>query len=230
MKKNKIYAYTASFVAIIAMIVFMAGFSGVFAKNVQLAESEGENNSSSANIGSNASGTNGLGIGTSIAPGLQGKNQTESEVENGLNNAFNAGLGSSPEATPLSMSIGPQGQARITNGNVTAVSGNMLTVSVFGISLSVDISNANIVGAMALPPIPSTATSSATSTGATPSTTSINAGDKVVVQGTIDSTTGIIKASAVRDLSAQVQSNSDIVNRINQLMDMINQLKARLGM
>ena len=230
MKKNKIYAYTASFVAIIAMIVFMAGFNGVFAKNVQLAENEGENNSSSDNGGSNVFNANGLGIGTSIAPGLQGKNQTESEVENNLNNAFTAGLDSSPEATPLSMSIGPQGQARITNGNVTAVSGNTLTVSVFGISLSVDISNANIIGAMALPPIPSTATSSATSTGATPSTTSINVGDKVVVQGAIDSTTGVIKANTVRDLSAQVQSNSDITNRINQLLQMINQLRARLGM
>ena len=96
MKKNKIYAYTASFVAIIAMIVFMAGFNGVFAKNVQLAENEGENNSSSDNGGSNVFNANGLGIGTSIAPGLQGKNQTESEVENNLNNAFTAGLDSSP--------------------------------------------------------------------------------------------------------------------------------------
>ncbi len=225
MKNNKILFLSASLLVIMAMVFFVSGSSNVFAQN----EGEGGDSSSATSVNGSSSGF-GLGIGTPIAPGLKVRAENENKVQTNLNEAFDAGSNSSPDATPLSMSIGPQGQARITNGSVTAVNGNMLTVSVFGVNFSVDSSNANIVGATALPPIPNTATSSATSTGTTSSTTSINVGDKVVVQGTIDSSTGIIKANTIRNLSAQVQSNSDIANRINQLLQMINQLRAQLGM
>lgn len=218
MKNNKFSAHLIPFFVLVAIFVFVAGFGFASAKNILLAENDENDSESSA-----------VSKGLTTAPGIMKK--VEGDVEEKLNEAFRKVQESSPEATPLSVSIGPQGQARITNGSVMVVNGNMLMVSAFGINFSVDSSNAKITGVVPLPPLPSTATSSPTSTTtAISAVTVISVGDRVVVQGTVDSSSGIIKASVIRDLSAQVQSKSHIVNRINQLLEMINQLRAKLGL
>jgi hypothetical protein len=160
-----------------------------------------------------------------IAPGLKNKlEKVESEVRKRLEN-------NNPEReTPVSVNIGPEGQARITNGNVTSVNGNLITVNVFGINFSVDISNAKVFGALGPSLNSNSQNSSSTETGSQTSTTTVNVGDRVSLNGKVDSSTGVIKAEVVHNLSAKIQSNREIVNKINELLEMINRLKAQLGM
>ncbi len=143
----------------------------------------------------------------------------------------------------MSVNIEPNGQAKLMNAAVNSVNGNTIVASVFGINFTVDISRAKIIGGFALPPLPSlaqmlantgagtsTATTTEGGTGNTPPAEqiTISVGDKLMVMGIVDATSGVIKAEIVRDLTAQSQSQDTIKQRIQQLMDLINQLRAQL--
>ena len=122
------------------------------------------------------------------------------------------------------VSIGAHGETQIASAKVQSVQGNAMTVSAFGISFNIDMSGASFVGQpLPLPPIPAATSSSVQSVSP-----SISVGDTVTLQGTIDSSTGVVRASQVRDLTTQAQSNTNILSRINQLLQMIQQLRAQM--
>jgi hypothetical protein len=148
---------------------------------------------------------------------------------NGNDNKDQGALSSS-ESTQPSITINPQGETKLNSVSVTAINGNILTVSIFGLNFSVDQSGAKITGIYTLPPIPVLATSTATSSTPSVQTVTISVGDKISVNGSINQSTGIIKATLIRDLSKETQSNNDIRARIQQLLQMINQLRSQLGL
>jgi len=196
--------YVGIFVASLALISILA---------FPLNQAKAENDNSSVTSSSAKGNANG------IEKKIQG-------IVNSLHDNDNKKL----ENAQPSITINPQGQTKLNSVLVTAINGNILTVSVFGLNFSVDQSGAKITGIYVLPPIPVSATSTATSSTSSIQTVTISVGDKVSVNGSIDQTTGIIKATLIRDLSKETQSNNDIKARINQLLQMINQLRAQLGL
>lgn len=127
-----------------------------------------------------------------------------------------------------SLSISGQGNVKLTDGQVQTVNGASLTVSVFGIDLNVNTANAQFGGMNSIPgDIMSILNPSSTTMQASTSTT-INVGDMVNVTGSIASSTGVINATNVEDLSTQSQMSNTIQNRINQLMQLIDQLRSQL--
>ena len=196
------------FLGVVLVVIIVAVFS--LARVFVYAQGESEN----SNAGGNGAG-NALGLTLGNNPN-SGDNSQSSESEQGN------------QSTQSGMNIGAQGQVRVTNADAVSFSGNSLSIKIFGLPLTVDTTSAQITGALSLPPLP-TSSSTASST-AMPTQTSIASGDKVSVNGTIDPNTGIIKATVVHDLTADNQSTSNIRDRINQLLQMINQLRAQLGM
>ncbi len=114
---------------------------------------------------------------------------------------------------------------RINNAKVSSVQGSTLVVSMFGIPVTVNTSGASFVGGQPIPMMSLQPTSTSTTTV---SPSQISVGDEVTIQGRIDPTTGIVQASLVRDLTTQVQANSAIMNRINQLLQLIQQLRTQI--
>ncbi|MFA6494931.1 MAG: hypothetical protein WC246_01005 [Candidatus Paceibacterota bacterium] len=160
---------------------------------------------------------------TGTAPGLV-KNQNKNEFQNefgDMMNKFNGWIGIN---APTGLLIGPDGNTRVSNAKATAINGTTMTVSLLGLSLSVDTSQAQIIGGIILPPV---STSTVSSTPVVQQT-SVSVGDMVSINGTLDATSGIIHAKTVRDLTTQSSSTSTIQNRIDQLMQLINQLRAQL--
>lgn len=103
--------------------------------------------------------------------------------------------------------INPSGEVQLKAGNLDAISGTTLTVTVFGLHLSVNAANANITGA-----------SSAAALG------NLAVGDKVALNGKIDPSTGTVNAREIRDLTAQNQQTSALQQRIQELETMLKNL------
>jgi len=201
--------------------IFVISFALIAVSMFSLSQVKAESsNSYSYNSATGSTSTN-------PGKGHDNGNGNEKKTEGILNS-----VGGSKESESMqpSITINPQGQTKLNSVSVTAINGNILTVSVFGLNFSVDQSGAKITGIYVLLPIPGSATSTATSSTSSIQTVTISVGDKVSVNGSIDQTTGIIKATLIRDLSKETQSNNDIKARINQLLQMINQLRAQLGL
>gem|GEM_PF-6582355 len=129
------------------------------------------------------------------------------------------------------ISINGQGNVQLSYGQVQAVNGNSLTVSVFGINFAVDTTNAKVGGGIALPANLSSlfSTLGVTTTPTTSSPTTINVGDRVTLSGTVASSTGVISATTIRDLTTQSQSSNTIQNTINELLQMVSQLRSQIS-
>jgi hypothetical protein len=130
------------------------------------------------------------------------------------------------ENVPSSLVVTPAGRVRLTNSTVSAINGTNLTLSLWGINLNVDASNARLLNPRVLGPqvlAPTTSTSTASST-----ISDIKVGDRLAVEGTIDSTNGTIKAERILDYSLQRQTVSEIQARIQQLLQLLEQLRAQL--
>ena len=120
----------------------------------------------------------------------------------------------SPKQHPSSLFIGPQGQTRIINGELTTLGNTtpaMDGVKVWGISLKVNMGNARFTPA-----------------GTTRS--SLQVGDKVNIKGTIDQASGEIQASIVHALSARNRLTDDLLGQITKLIEKIRELQQKAGL
>ena len=113
---------------------------------------------------------------------------------------------------PSTLFIGPQGQARIYRGEVTAAADPTLTVKIWGLSLVVDIS-----GARFLP--------------ANVSGSGIHSGDRISVRGTMNKDSGVIKAATVHDLSIPpLHPANPFLDQLTKLIERLRELQTRLGL
>lgn len=196
----KKFASASTVLFLIIGFVLALGLKNVSAEN-------GENESENQNFTFNAS--------SSVSGG--GDDQFK-DFEEKLNEGFDEFRNAAANAPiPSSLTIGPNGNIRITGGEVKAVSGNSLTVGVWGLNLNVDISGATFIGNL---PLLDNSSTTASSTGS-----QVNVGDKVLIAGTIDPSTTVIKAQWVRDLSRQSQNIDAIKSRIKQLLDLLRSLQ-----
>lgn len=118
-------------------------------------------------------------------------------------------------ATPKSsLFVGPQGQVRILNGELTqlgtttpAIDG----VQVWGLNLKVDITGAKF--------IPANTTRA-----------NLKVGDRLSIKGTMDGATGIIKASIVHALSSRERLLNDLFDQIVKLIERLRELQQKAGL
>ncbi|MDE2096100.1 MAG: hypothetical protein KGL39_02560 [Patescibacteria group bacterium] len=168
---------------------------------VTTTSSEGESSNQPSNIYSYASSWQG-----------QAK-----ELENAFSSAFDSTVQSGIKADqmPSSLSIGPNGQIRITGANLTAVSGSALTVNVWGMTFNVNAAQSQLAG----------------SSQQTIALTDMQVGDKLTVTGTIDPSTGAVTGQVIVDYSlATRQAGSALQSRISQLLQLIQQLQSQLNL
>jgi len=113
----------------------------------------------------------------------------------------------------LSLSITPNGKVDIRGAKVTSISGNNLTISIFGLSLNATFSSStNLISA------PDSNLSQ------------IKIGDVLQIKGTIDSSSGIISVNQVRDESLVSANISSIRARIQALIQELLKLQAQYGL
>lgn len=120
---------------------------------------------------------------------------------------------------PSSIVITAKGKTTLVNADLTAVAttttgtttGSTLTVKIFGLNLTVDASEAKIIGG-----------------GKELTASDLKVGDKLLIKGVIDANTGIIKASRIQDRSIKSAEISSIRTRIQELMNLIKELKLKL--
>lgn len=177
-----------------------------------------------------ASGTPGVGISTSQLRGLFGNSTgTPGQEQISVPPMILAG-GLGGQSSQPSLSISGPGRVQLNYGQVQSVSGSTVTVSIFGINLTVNTASAKIEGGMTSLPISVYGLNSASGTNPTPtpSPITINQGDSISLTGTIATSTGIINAATVQDLTAQSQTSTTIENRIQQLLQLISQLRSQL--
>ncbi len=154
---------------------------------------------------------NGNGEGESNGKALQGIGHQIG----GLVRAIGEGESSNEGTAEPALTIDHQGNADLSGAHAQSVSGTTLGVNVFGITLTVDASNATV----------------ADSQGGASVVPNIHAGDTLGVKGTINTTTGIIAASRITDfsLAASNANTSALEQRIQQLFTFLAQLQAQLA-
>jgi len=99
----------------------------------------------------------------------------------------------------------------VTANSVNA-SSSLINVTFFGITRDVNVSGVKIMGG-----------------GRALSLSDVQAGDKLNAAGNYNATTKVITVYEIQDVTSRTQNISEIQKRIQQLMDMINALKAKLG-
>ena len=116
---------------------------------------------------------------------------------------------------PASLFVGPQGQTRIIRGEIVSLSATSTTgideIKVWGMTLKVDMTGANFIPA---------GTSKET----------LKVGDKVNVKGTMDQTTGVIKASTVHSISVRQRVTDNILSQITKLIERLRELQQKAGL
>lgn len=142
----------------------------------------------------------------------QAKN-LEDSFSNAFDNAVQSGV--KAEQMPSSLSIGPNGQIRMTGASLTAVSGSNLAINVWGLTFNVNASTAQLAG----------------SSQQTIAVSDMRVGDKLTVTGTIDPSTGAVTGQVIVDYSlATRQAGTALQSRINQLLQLIQQLQSQLNL
>lgn len=145
--------------------------------------SESENGSGSKDSGSQASG---------------GESEQESN-------------GNSSSGSAASLSVGNSGETSLNGAKLVSVSGQNLSVTVFGLPITVSVA------------------SSTTQFTGVSSASDLATGDILSIKGSIDSATGIVAASEVRDESQRLQQISSIQAQIQALLDEIHKLQAQVS-
>ena len=112
---------------------------------------------------------------------------------------------------PASLFVGPKGEVRILSGVITATASSTITVKVWGLSLSVDITNARFIPAGV-------------------SASSLKIGDKVNVKGSINNDTGVIRAATVHGLTPRLRLADELFNQIRKLIELLRELQAKAGL
>ncbi len=211
---------------VIAGAVLVAAFAVYFGvSHAALADDSGGDNTSGLSAVSNllpvVTTTSSEGEGSSQPSNLYSyANAWQSQAKN-LEDAFSSAFdntvqsGVKAEQMPSSLSIGPNGQIRMTGASLTAVSGSNLTINVWGMTFNVNASQAQLAGssqqAIAL--------------------TDMQVGDKLTVTGTIDPSTGAVTGQVVVDYSLVTrQASTALQSRISQLLQLIQQLQSQLNL
>ncbi len=96
--------------------------------------------------------------------------------------------------------------------NSVNVSANTINVTFFGFTRDINVSGAKFF-----------------SGGKSISLSDIQSGDKLNANGNYNVSTKVVTVEEVQDTTLRTQNISEIQKRIQQLMDMINALKAKLG-
>ena len=108
------------------------------------------------------------------------------------------------------LSIEGLGVTQASGAHVTSVSGNALTVSVFGVSLNLSVSSTTqMVGVTAL--------------------SDVAVGDTVTIKGTIDQATGVVAASLVQDETQKQSMITSIQQQIQALLAQLQQLQLEVS-
>ena len=211
---------------VIAGAVLVAAFAVYFGvPHAALADDSGGGNASGLSSVSNllpiVATTSSEGEGSSQPSNLYSyANAWQSQAKN-LEDAFSSAFdntvqsGVKVEQMPSSLSIGPNGQIRMTGASLTAISGSNLTINVWGLTFNVNASRAQLAGssrqAIAL--------------------TDMQVGDKLTVTGTIDPSTGAVTGQVVVDYSLVTrQASTALQSRISQLLQLIQQLQSQLNL
>lgn len=113
---------------------------------------------------------------------------------------------------PSSLAINPQGHVRLTNAEVTAISGSSLSVKVWGLAFTVRQGTSTKVFAGKIREL---------------SFSDIKVGDRIDVVGrTSESTPGVIDAEVIHDRALIVQARDEEVARLRSLIeDLIRRLQ-----
>ena len=163
----------------------------------------------------NEHGNQGISNGLAIGRMMNVSESVDKEVNNVMQNF---GLEIGANNTNESLVVKPNGDFRASGVSVNSISTstNIINASLYGFSRDLNIAGATIVGA-----------------GSNITINDIQAGDKLVVGGNFNETTKAITVSQINDVSARQRVNSvniaSIQQRIQELQDMINKLKAQLG-
>jgi len=96
--------------------------------------------------------------------------------------------------------------------NSVNASSSLINVTFFGFTRDINVSGAKIIGG-----------------GRVLSLSDIQPGDKLNAVGNYNAATKVITVYEIQDVTLRSQNISEIQKRIQQLMDMINALKAKLG-
>lgn len=115
------------------------------------------------------------------------------------------------DKAPMSMAITSQKKATFINVNLEAISGTNLTVKIFGLTFTVDASGAKIYGG-----------------GKEMTISDLKVGNKLLIKGIVDETTGVIKATRIHDRSFHSTTITNIRARIQELLKQIEELRAKL--
>src|SRR3989344_3872129 len=111
-----------------------------------------------------------------------------------------------------SVNIKPNGEFKLTGVKAVSVSGNSLTGSLYGLTLTVDVGSAKIIGG-----------------NSTIAFNEIKAGDVLVVWGTLNKDTKAVSLSKIHILSYSNRGElSRIQARINELLEMLRKLQEKL--
>ncbi len=107
----------------------------------------------------------------------------------------------------VSLSINQNGDVQFGGGKVVSVNGSTLNITVSGLPLSISTnSSTQIMGVSAL--------------------SNMVAGDTVSGKGTINSSTGVITATIIKNESQNAQKITDLENQIKVLMEQLKKLQA----
>ncbi len=109
-----------------------------------------------------------------------------------------------------SMIVTQKGEAYINNGNVVSITGTDLVVSTWGMKFSIDAGQAII--------LPANTTFS-----------NINVGNKININGKVNSITGTIVAEKIHTLSETTKIIEELRAEINKMLEQLKTLQKRLG-
>ena len=116
------------------------------------------------------------------------------------------------ERASMSLIITPQRKATLVNVDLKTIEGDTLTVGVFGLTFTVDASEAKIYG------------------GKEKATVSdLEVGDKLLIKGVVDEETGVIEASRIHDRSVHKKAIENFRAKIQELLRRIEEFQARVG-
>lgn len=153
---------------------------------------------------------NGYGEGQPMTQGVAPAIKVQGGDNESNSDTSKLGLGRELEGARSTLTINGNDMVQLNRGKVVSVSGQTLSVSVFGLTLTV------------------TASASTTLAGVA-DIAHINVGDTVSVKGIIDPASGVIAAMVIRDESQNQQLIDSIRQQIQTLLDQLRKLQQQAG-
>jgi len=188
----------------------IAGLLALSAAQFHRVSAEQENNGSSSAISSQASGSS------------SGESESESGSLNSsaLGNSQgsrNEGEGSQNGGTP-SLSVNPANKIVINGASLVSNSGQSMSIKIFGFNLNLAITPSTVVAGV-----------TQASASSTSPVSDMKTGDIIDVTGQIDSASGIVTVSQIRDETMRQQNDQNIQQQIQVLLEQLRKLQAQLN-